>query len=339
VEVKVARIRRPWLRGIVVAALVCVGGPGSAWAQALGPAAALQRISAQDITESLVSLSNFSASPGIEGSNLNVDLNDGQPNIRYSRFSIQIPISIETRLSWLNVYTDIGYGSLWMNDRFYAVNTQGEPLHIEPERQLDSGRIGLGVEFRPTPGWHITPYFAAVGTKMTSSTRLRAGNLSGGVLTPVEQTLLANWSTAAWSVGGVLDVKYLHWFGEEKNRLDLQARYAIAWTETFNESLSILRSSSWRNTLVFEGLWRSITNIKVFEKRLGWNVFVNTTSFPGQDRDDLGFNYYFGIGAGVDVYVPERLFGKIGRNFIGIRGSGIVGNDVRGWSVVVSLRS
>jgi len=54
---------------------------------------------------------------------------------------------------------------------------------------------------------------------------------------------------------------------------------------------------------------------------------------------DLGFIYYFGMGAGLDFYIPERLWGKIGRNFIGLRASGIVGDDVRGWSIVLSLRN
>jgi hypothetical protein len=155
----------------------------------------------------------------------------------------------------------------------------------------------------------------------------------------VEVALLTNWSAKAWSIGGVLDVKYLHWFGEEKRRLDLQARYAISWNETFRESLSVLDSQALRNTLAVEALWRQITDMRIFSKRLGWNVFVNSSSFPGQDKEDLGFTYYFGVGAGVDLYVPERLWGRIGRNFIGVRGSAIIGNDVRGWSVVISLRN
>jgi hypothetical protein len=165
------------------------------------------------------------------------------------------------------------------------------------------------------------------------------GSISLPNLTPEEAALLGNWSAAAWSVAGVLDLKYLRWFGEEKNRFDFQARYAVSWTQTFNESLPILSSSDLRNTLVFEFLWRSITEKRLFNKRLGWNVFVNSSSFPGQDKDDLGFKYYFGMGAGLDFYIPERLWGKIGRNFIGLRASGIVGDDVRGWSLVFSLRN
>jgi hypothetical protein len=322
-----------------LAALGLLIGAGSAGGQVLDPASAVGRLSARDVTESLLALNNFTSAPGIEGSNLDVDLGDGQPNIQYGRFSIQIPISIETGLEWLNVYTEIGYGSLIVQDDFFASNRAGQLLTVRSERQIDSGRLGLGVEFRPTPGWHIAPYFAATASAIDSKSRFAGPGFDPSNLTPVEQVLLLGWNTAAWSVGGVLDVKYLKWFGEERHRLDLQARYAIAWAQTFNESLRILDSSDLSNTLVVEALWRSITDVRVFEKRLSWNVFVNSTSFPGQDKDDLGFVYYFGIGAGIDLYIPERLWGRIGRNFIGLRASGIIGDDTRGWAIVLSLRN
>jgi hypothetical protein len=134
-------------------------------------------------------------------------------------------------------------------------------------------------------------------------------------------------------------VQYLKWLRGERNRLDLIGRYAVAWTETFDESLPILDSAGLRHTLVFEAMWRTLTERRVFGKQLEWNVFANSVSFPGQEKDDLGFSYYFGFGAGVDLYLPERLWGKIGRNFVGLRASGLVGDDVKGWSLVLSFRN
>jgi hypothetical protein len=322
---------------VLLALCLCTSFP--ARGQVLDPGDAISRITGEDIAESLISFNNFTTSPGIEGANLHVDWGDGQPDTEYSRFSIQIPISIETDIPWLNVYTEVGYGSLWIEDDFSARNTQGQTFSVNTDRQVDSGRLGLGVEFLPTPGLYIAPYFAASLSGLHSTTRLPGGVVDPSNITPEEQALLTNWRARAWSVGGVLDVKYLHWFGFEKNRLDLQGRYALSWNETFDESLPILDTSALRNTLVLEALWRSITDFRVFKKRLSWNTFVNTTSFPGQEKDDLGFTYYFGIGAGVDLYIPERLWGRIGRNFIGLRGSGIIGDDVRGWSIILSFRN
>lgn len=336
-----APLARAALRGVAAASLFgfLLGGSAPARAQVLDPMDAIGRISAQDIASSLISYNNFAASPGIEGSNLDVDLGDDQPHLKYGRFSIQIPISIKTKIDWLNFYTDFGYGSLEINDDFSALSASGELLDVSAERTVDSGRLGLGVEFLPTPRLHIAPYFEWSMSALRSKTRVSPTRFDLGGVTPEEAVLLRDWKAAAWTVGGVLDVKYLHWFGEEKNRLDLQARYAIAWAETFNESLPRLRSGDVRNTLTVEALWRSITDVRVLKKNLAWNVFVNSSSFPGQEKDDLGFTYYFGFGAGLDLYVPERLWGKIGRNFIGLRGSGIVGDDVRGWSIVLSLRN
>lgn len=315
-----------------------LGGSSPARAQVLDPDDPIARISAQDIATSLISLNNFTASPGIEGSKITVDFNDGQPDVKYDRFSIQIPISIQTRIEWMNIYTDFGYGSLTMIDDFTARAAGGELIGLSAERTVDSGRMGIGLEFIPAEGLYIAPYFQWSMSSLRSKTDVDPPVDFTGI-TPEEEALLRNWKAAAWSVGGVLDVKYLHWFGDQKHRLDLQTRYSLAWAETFNESLPILHSGELRNTLTVEALWRSITDVHVFKKNLVWNVFVNSTSFPGQEKDDLGFTYYFGFGAGLDLYIPERLWGKIGRNFIGLRVSGIVGDDTRGWSLVISLRN
>jgi len=334
------RSQQPVIGFAVAIVLICLAGSGPAAAQILGPGQALDRITARDIAESLISLNNFTAAPGVEGSNIKVDLNDGQPEIIYGRFSIQIPISIKTKIDWLNVYIEPGYGSLFVEDRYFALTLQSNLLGVKSERQVDSGRLGLGVEFHPTPSLFIAPYFVASGSKVNSTSRFTGGPLTGGPPTPIELVLLTDWSVAAYSVGGVLDVRYLKWFGEkEKNRFDLETRYAITWTDTFNESLSILNTQAWKNTLTVETLYRRVTDFRILSKRFGWNTFANVTSFPGQDKRELGFTYYFGIGAGVELYIPERLWGRIGRNFIGVRGSALIGNDTRGWSVVLALRN
>jgi len=330
--------RRATVMKVTPILIACLVAAGPALAQVLDPEDAISRISGQDIAESLLSLNNFTASPGVEGGNLTVDFDDGQPNVEYGRVSIQIPIIIKTGVPWLNVYTEVGYGGLFVDDNFTALSSGGETLQISSDRNIDSGRFGLGVEFLPTPNLHIAPYVTGTISGLSSKTRVVPPDFDGEI-TPEEAALLSDWTAKAWSAGGVLDVQYLKWLREERNRLDLIGRYSVVWAETFDESLPILDSGGLRHTLVFEAVWRTLTDRRIFGKQVEWNVFTNSVSFPGQEKDDLGFTYYFGFGAGVDLYLPERLWGKIGRNFIGLRGSGMVGDDVHGWSIVLSLRN
>jgi hypothetical protein len=127
------------LVAIALGALLLAVSP--ALGQVLDPEDAISRISGQDIAESLISLNNFTASPGVEGGNLTVDFGDGQPSIEYSRVSIQIPISIKTGVPWLNVYTELGYGGLFVDDNFTALSSGGETLEIFSDRTIDSGRF------------------------------------------------------------------------------------------------------------------------------------------------------------------------------------------------------
>ena len=73
--------------GLAGAMLVvwCLGVGSAARAQVLDPGDAISRITAQDLTESLISLNNFTAAPGVEGSILRVDFGDGQPEVNYDR--------------------------------------------------------------------------------------------------------------------------------------------------------------------------------------------------------------------------------------------------------------
>jgi hypothetical protein len=174
------------------------------------------------------------------------------------------------------------------------------------------------VDFWPTPRWRISPYLAVAISGLSSKTSIRGGSV--GNVPPQLAAVLSDWDANAWSLAGVLEVKYQR------------------WTDTFNESLPVLDTSGWRNAVVVEAMWRTITDYRLFGRRIGFNAFVNNASFPGQEKDDLGFNWYFGLGGGIDVFLKQRI-GKFARlDFVGLRGTGVVGSDVRGGGIALTFK-
>lgn len=307
-------------------------------AQALSPDDALGRLTAKDITESLISAVNLTTTAGIRGMHLIVDGQDGQPDLKYDKFNLRIPKSWRTANPKLGIYTEIGVGDLIVDDRFVGTNVDGDRVSFRADRNVLSARVGLGVDYQPTPELSIAPHVMGIWSRIKSETDVTGGSIEPVNLTPSESALLSDWKTKSWTVAAVVRAEYRHWFGENQ-RLDLLGDYAIAYSETYDESLPILATSGSSNSLQLEAGWTSITSWKAFGKPIYWNAFLNSVSFPGQEKDDLGFTYLFGIGAGLGLYLNKSIFGDFAHvNFAGVEVTAIVGNDVTGGAIGFSLR-
>jgi hypothetical protein len=269
---------------------------------------------------------------------LHVDPESTGAAIRYDRWGIEVPIALDTSIDWLKVHVDIGLGVLLADEDLSVVDTVGDTVFVRSDRTITSGRLGLGPAFIPVEGLYIAPYFAAAIGGMRSRTTItpRAAMIAG--VTSDEQALLGDWSTRSWSVAGVVDAQYLRWLREERRRLDFRMQYALVYSETFGESLPLLQTSGLTNTLTGEIVLRTITDVRVRNRRLAWNVFTTAAGFPGRELDDLGATYTFGFGLGLDLYFPEQILGALQRSFVGVRGSGLVGNHNHGWSVMLQIQ-
>jgi hypothetical protein len=150
--------------------------------------------------------------------------------------------------------------------------------------------------------------------------------------------LISDWNTKSWTLGGVIRAKYLRWLGENR-RVDLRADYALTYTTTSDESLSLLEASGFSNSLQLQVGLTNITAFKALANRFIWNTFIKSVTFPGQEQDELGFKYYFGFGAGLGLHIDQRLLGGLGHvNFAGLEVTALVGDDVRGGAISISFR-
>jgi hypothetical protein len=310
-----------------------------AYGQVLSPDDVLDKLTAKDLTDSLIALVNFNTTPGISGTRLNVDTGDGNPDLRYDKVSFYIPMSWSTTNPKLKIRSQIAFGTLQVEDSFFAKNTQGQTIRFDAEREIYSGRIGLGVDYYPAPKWRIIPYIAFAPSKLKSQTQVQGGSLNLGNLTPVEQALVTDWETNAWTLAAVLETRYDHWFGQEDYRIELKANYVHAYSETFDESLPLLEASGHTDTVTFLARWTTITDFISFGRPLAWNLYTNYTSFLNQEKDTLGFNYYFEFGGGIDWYIKKKFFHDSFKiSFVGLRAGVVVGENVTGGTIGFAFR-
>lgn len=307
-------------------------------AQGLSPDDALSRLTAQDISESLISLVNITTAAGVRGMRLTVDGQEGQPDFRYTKANVRIPKTWRTENPKLGIYTEIGIGDLIVDDPFVGENVAGDTVSFRAERKVFSARAGLGFRYQLTPEIRVTPHIIGAFSRIKSKTEVIGGTFNPADLTPVEAALLTNWTTKSWTVAGVLRADYRYWLNETQ-RIHVVGDYAYAYTDTFDETLRILDTSGQSNSLQFEIGYTKLTKWTAFGKPIYWSALAQSLSFPGQDKDDLGFNYLFGVGGGVGLYLNQKILGDFGHvNFAGLEFSALFGNGVAGGTVGLSFK-
>ena len=84
--------------------------------------------------------------------------------------------------------------------------------------------------------------------------------------------------------------------------------------------------------------YSSDTGHKVYDLPLWWNGRAEGIFFPGLEEDDLGFTYYFKLGGGLDLVRPTEIMDiKLFRT-VGLEASAIIGDNLIGGSVGISLQ-
>ncbi len=262
-------------RRIGVAAIVLLCAPilvSAAYGQGLSPQVALNRLTAEDLAESLITLTSFTNDPGVGGAKFNVSTGGGQTELAYSKSHIRLDHDFWLPDRNLAIYGDISFSFLDVDDEFFAENALGQQVFFEGDRNLYSGRIGLGVTHMITDHIRIRPFVSAALTRIESKTDF-IGNLNIAQLPPVLAVGLLDWSTNAWTVAGTLNAKYDRFWGEEEERLEVELNYTFAYHNSFDEDFDLLKFSGTRDTLNVLVRYSEPTGAEVFGLPLRWNVW------------------------------------------------------------------
>ena len=287
-----------------------------------------------NVSEALVGFISFATTPGISSASLELKWPEDQQAGDLDKTSIELEFDIDLRSRYFKLFTGIGFNHISLKDNFRTENLDGDPVFIEPDRDLYAGRLSGGLTFQVTPYLRATPYVSIILSELDSKTTIR-GDVDLDATDPDLRAFLENFKTKSTTLAGTLELEYDRWF--ERRRIELFGRYTYNYTETFDETEDFLISSGDVNVIDFEGRWSAPTGLRAFGVPLRWKLIGGYTHLLDLDKEAIGFRYFFEYGGGFDLEVDVQPLGLVNLRNIGLNLVGITGDDLTGWSFGISL--
>lgn len=144
---------------------------------------------------------------------------------------------------------------------------------------------------------------------------------------------LANATTNTALYGGAIELEYVRDLGGDVT-VSVETRYNHLVANTFEASDTVLETVSDFGVLTTVLEADGPTGATAMGRELRWITFVTNAYFPGSANDLPGFDYFFELGGGVEIVDRAMVQGIEG---ISLRGSGLFGQDVLGWSLALKL--
>ena len=290
-----------------------------------------------NLSRSLVALVSFTTTPGVTNANYKISWPPDQPQQELTKSALELEFNIDLPGRYVKPFVALAFSDIDLNDKFQTTNTDGDPILVDPERELRSIRLSGGLTFQMTRRLRLTPYVSYIPSKLESKATV-SGNADLDNIDPeVLKAFLLDFETKSNTFAGTLEARYDHWFGE--GRIELIGLYTYSYTHTYDETFDFLDSSGSVNVLDFDARWTAPTGLRFFGVPLRWKVFGSYTDFLDLQKDDLGFTYFFEYGGGFDFEVDYRALGVFNLRNAGIEVSGVVGDDITGWSIGIVVRN
>ena len=296
--------------------------------------ASRDQIGASGISQQLVNLISFTTLPGISGGNLTVSRDDPEPDYEIDKLTIGVSDTFAIEQSPFDLFLEGGLGILETDESSFGFGiVDGIRIAARSDRTIYSGRIGAGLSIPLGSRFHLRPVFNFALSRFENDTGLGAIVGDGDEIT-ITDLLTLDWTAWAATYAATLQLRYDDSFGEQT--LEAEATYTHAYTDVFDAPTRGLKVSGSNDVVTLFGRWSAPTEWTVYGQPLGWNVFSSATVLIGDGRDALGFSHFIELGAGLDLDLRDRGLWLIE----GIRPqlSGIIGDDVIGWQLGLSVR-
>lgn len=134
-------------------------------------------------------------------------------------------------------------------------------------------------------------------------------------------------------LGGAAELEYVTAFGNDINFFG-NLRYNHFSARVVSASNPVLETDSNFGVFTAAAEFDGPSGLTLFDREVRWIGFGTNTYLPGDPGDSLGFSYFFELGGGVELVDRNVVSGVEG---ISIRSSAILGENVVGWTVGLSL--
>lgn len=286
-------------------------------------------LKASNISAVYAGMINFESEPDVSSSTLKIDsglLEDDEINLT------KLPLRHEFDL------THQGWKPFVQATLGKFKYTQKASLLDDPNETLDSrwksysATIGGGVRIPLGHGFSILPAIDG-GYASLKNDGDYAGPISTGLLQPLLDGILTNWSADAWLANGHLALKYEGAVG--KFDVDAKASYTYSHIESYRTSDPVLDFSENMGTVSFKLDATYPLNASLGGYPLGLIGHIGNSSFVGPNRDTLGFDSVYEVGLSLEVDISQH---DLPVKKLSLGGEYLWGDDVRGWSILFNYR-
>ena len=319
---------RRWRCAAAVVGATCLPGAPVAAQSSLEEARDQVRDLTRDtgLGDQLLGLSGFAALPGISAATFDVDGGNG-PNADIVRLIVPLSKQLDGPTLFGGApYLEgtLGYSKMSQSgdiDPGGALETR-----IDESVTALSALAGAGLGFEFLPGVTLRP-IALVGYAHLDNDTDFDGR-GADALEPVLDDILANFTADELLYGAALEID-----GEQPVgalNLGLNARYNHLWGSTLRASDDALDGSSNFGVFTAAATLDGPLPVTAFGRDLRWLLFATNSSFPGLSGEALGFDYFFELGAGIEMVDRDMVPGIEG---LSLRASYIRGDHVTGFSL------
>lgn len=321
--------RTPLLAGVVMAGLA---GPAAAQDQALVDAlreAFRSEAARSDLGNAFQSLTVFGATPGISAATFHVDDGSGA-DLDLNAIKLSPSRSFHVGLG-VRPYVEGTFGYLSAEQTIRVLEGVEDATTAAVDIDAFTVLAGIGIEIPVARGTVIRPIGLIGYSRIEDSAKIRgafAEELAlagGGIVFDVEIDSLL--------YGAALELEHARSF-EGGITFNGTVRYNQLFDEVLDASDPVLESSGSFGVFTAGAEIDGPTGMTVFSRELRWIGFAANTYLPGEQNDALGFSFFFEIGAGIELVDREVISGIEG---ISLRGSGIIGDNVTGWTAGLSV--
>lgn len=283
-----------------------------------------------DVGNMYQSLSIFNGTPGISAANYYSD------GLDLNTYKLPLASSLDPFESGLlrgtALYGELTLGYLYGHERFLSeFEDEDGTTVINADYRAFTGLAGLGLDVPLHDSLVLRPILLAGYSYVKND-----ADFSGAyaeLMKEATRGILFDFDIHSVLLGGAAELGYDRRFADGL-RLTGNLRYNHLVDIGFAASDSALEETGDFGVLTGGAELSGPTPVTFFGRELRWIGFTNGTGFVGQQSTALGFEYFFEIGGGVQLVDREVVQGLEG---VSLRTSAIVGGNVTGWTIGLSL--
>jgi len=286
------------------------------------------------LSSGLQSLSIFSVTPGVSAAIFYPDTEESANDFEIQTYKLPIFYNFEPLFSSIRPYTELTLSYVHADEKDNFDIVPGQPTKLVADIDAYSALGGIGATIPLYQDVSLRPILLA-GYSRTNIDGTFNGPFSEKLET-ASTNIIRNSDTNALLFGGALQLNFKKYF-ENRIEISTNVRYDYLYARTFEASDPVLESTDDFSILTSNAEISGPTPLTLFGRETRWIAFLGNTYLPGEQdnrESGIGFDYFFEIGGGAAVIDPSIVKGIAG---LGLRGSVIVGEDVNGWSLGLSL--